>query len=89
MKKTVSRPETSLGTDRGTDRNRRVSVSLSPTLALFLVPHGKLYLRPEEGVPESESAPLAASPPLKTMASSIEIRDALLQATDFPNGYTQ
>ena len=27
------------------ERNRRVSVTLSPTLTLFLEPHGKLYLK--------------------------------------------
>jgi hypothetical protein len=68
-------------------RNRRASTSLSPTLTLFLAPHGKLYLRLQERVPESESVRLAASPPPKTMASSIEIPDALLQTTDFLNGY--
>jgi hypothetical protein len=38
-------------------------------------------------VPESESVRLAASTPPKTMASSIEILDAILQATNFSNGY--
>jgi hypothetical protein len=38
-------------------------------------------------VPESASVRLAASPPPKTMASSIERADALLHATDFSNGY--
>ena len=73
--------------ERWQDRNRRVSVSLSPTLTLFLVPHGKLYLRLQERVPESESVRLTASSPPKTMASSIEIPDAILQATGFSNGY--
>src|SRR5690348_3914730 len=68
-------------------RNRWVSVSLSPTLTLFLAPHGELYLRLQERVPESESVRLAASTPPKTMASSIEILDAIPQATDFSNGY--
>jgi hypothetical protein len=68
-------------------RNPRVSVLLSPTLTLFLAPHGKLYLKLQELVPESESVRLAASPPPKTMASSIEIPDATLPATDFSNGY--
>jgi len=31
--------------DRGTDGNRRVSVSLSPTLTLFASPYGNLYLK--------------------------------------------
>ena len=76
-----------LVTSRWQQRNRRVSVSLSPTLTLFQTPHGKLYLRLQERVPESASVRLAASTPPKTMASSIEIADALLQATDFSNGY--
>jgi hypothetical protein len=53
----------------------------------FRAPHGKLYLRLQELVPESESVRLAASTSPKTMASSIEILDAILQATDFSNGY--
>jgi hypothetical protein len=61
--------------------------SLSPTLTLFLAPHCKLYLRLPERVPESESVGLAASTPPKTMASSIESADAILQATDVSNGY--
>ena len=68
-------------------RNRRVSVSLSPTLTLFQTPHGKLYLRLQERVPESASVRLAASTPPKTIASSIAIADAILEATDFSNGY--
>jgi hypothetical protein len=63
MNKTCPRPERRLGHDRGTDRNRRASVSLSPTLALFLAPHGKLYLRLQERVPESEGGRLTASTP--------------------------
>ena len=76
-----------LVTEHWCERNRRVSVSLSPTLTLFQTPHGKLYLRLQERVPESESVRLAASHPPKTMASSIEIPDALIQTTNFPNGY--
>jgi len=34
-----------LVTERWQDRNRRASGSLSPTLTLFLEPHGKLYLK--------------------------------------------
>src|SRR5947207_3424134 len=64
-------------------RNRRASVSLSPTLALFVAPYGKLYLRLQELVPENES--VRASTPPKTMASSIEIADVFLQATNFAN----
>ncbi len=47
--------------ERWQDRNRRVSISLSPTLTLFLAPHGKLYLRLQERLPESASVRLAAS----------------------------
>ena len=39
------RPERSLGKERGTDRNRRVSSPLSPILYLFLAPAGTLYLK--------------------------------------------
>ena|GEM_PF-2289636 len=80
-------PKRNPGNDRGTDRNRRVSVSLSPMLTLFLAPHGKLYLSFQELVPESESCRLAAFTPPKTMASSIEIPGAIRQAADFSNGY--
>src|SRR6266568_6665481 len=69
------------------NRNRRASTSLSPTLTLFLAPHGKLYLRLQELVPGRESVRLAAFPHPKTVASSIEIPHAILQATDFSNGY--
>jgi hypothetical protein len=31
-----------------------VSISLSPTLTILLAPHGKLYLRLQERVPENE-----------------------------------
>ena len=37
------RPERSLGKERGTDRNRRVSSPLSPICSLFLAPSGTLY----------------------------------------------
>jgi len=76
-----------LVTSRWQQRNRRVSVSLSPTLTLFQTPHGKLYLRLQELVPGRESVRLAAFPHPKTVASSIEIPHAILQATDFSNGY--
>ena len=58
--------------ERRQEQNRRVSVSLSPTLTLFLAPHSKLYLRLQERVPASTSVRLAASPPPKTMAAYIE-----------------
>jgi hypothetical protein len=76
-----------LVTSRWQQRNRRVSVSLSPTLTLFLAPHGKLYRRLQDRVPERESVHLAASPPPKTRASSIALPDAILQATNFSHGY--
>lgn len=63
------------------------SVSLSPTLPLLLVPHSKLYLGLQDCVPESESVRLTASISPKTLASSIAIPDASLQATAFSNGY--
>jgi hypothetical protein len=43
--KSFPRLDRSLGNDRGTDRNRRVSSSLSPIFYLFLAPSGKLYLK--------------------------------------------
>ncbi len=49
MKKIFPRPERSLGKERGTDRNRRVSAPLSPIFSLFLAPAGKIVskaLRP-------------------------------------------
>src|SRR5215469_7847464 len=36
--------------ERWQDRNRRASVSLSPTLTLFLAPQGKLYLRLQQHI---------------------------------------
>lgn len=36
---------------------------------------------------ERKRSPLVASPPPKTMASAIEVPDAILQANDFSNGY--
>jgi hypothetical protein len=80
-------PRGVLGMIAEPNRNRRASTSLSPTLTLFLAPHGKLYLRLQELVPGRESVRLAAFPHPKTVASSIEIPHAILQATDFSNGY--
>jgi hypothetical protein len=76
-----------LVTSRWQQRNRRASVSLSPTLALFLAPQGKLYLRLQERVPGSERVRLAASPPPKTMTSHIAIPDAVPSSYRFSNGY--
>ena len=42
------RPKRNPGNDRGTDRNRRVSATLSPIFYLFLVPAGRLYLKVQD-----------------------------------------
>ena len=42
MKKTFPRLLSGLGNDRGTDRNRRASMSLSPILYLFQIPTSTL-----------------------------------------------
>jgi len=55
-KKTCPRPERSLGHDRGTDRNRRVSATLSPILYLFLAPSGTLYQQVQHLLAEDETA---------------------------------
>src|SRR5215467_14220317 len=86
-KKTFPAPNRSAGNVRGTDWNRQASASLSPTLTLFIAPHGKLYLRLQKHVPESEGVRLTASTPPKTRASSIAIPGAIPQATDFSNRY--
>jgi hypothetical protein len=49
-----------------------------------MAPYGKLYLRLQKLVSENES--VRASTLAKTMASSIEKADAILQAADFSNG---
>src|ERR1051326_3023844 len=41
----MPKTQRSLGHDRGTDRNRRASNSLSPVLIHFVAPHGKLFQR--------------------------------------------
>src|SRR2546421_12744847 len=48
------RPERSLGKERGTDRNRRVSAPLSPIFSLFLVPSGRLYQKMQRPLAEEE-----------------------------------
>lgn len=68
-------------------RNRRASNSLSPVLVHFLEPHGKLYLRLQVCVPENESVHLLATPPPRTLASSINIPDALFPGADGANGH--
>src|SRR5215469_5348887 len=45
MQKPCPRLLSGLGHDRGTDRNRRASNSLSPVLIHFVAPHGKLFQR--------------------------------------------
>src|SRR5438270_246008 len=49
------------GNARGTDRNRRVSSSLSPIFYLFLAPAGKLFLKVQQLLAHSETDD--ASPP--------------------------
>jgi len=53
-KKTCPRPERSLGHDRRTERNRRVSSSLSPIFYLFLLPFGVLYQKVQHLLAEDE-----------------------------------
>ncbi len=50
-------PKTPLGSwaDRGTDRNRRVSSSLSPIFYLFLIPAGALYQKVQLVLIEEQS----------------------------------
>jgi hypothetical protein len=56
-------PKTPLGSwaDRGTERNRRVSATLSPILSLFLAPSGHLYQKVHQLLAADEQA--ASSPP--------------------------
>src|SRR5215469_10988771 len=68
-------------------RNRRASASLSPVLVHFLEPHGKLYLRLQVRVPENESIHLLVTLPPKTLASSINIPDALFPGANGANGH--
>ena len=86
-KKTRPRLLSDLGHDRGTDRNRRASATLSPVLVHFLEPYGKLYLRLQVRVPENESVHLLATPPPRTLASSINIPDALFPGAAGANGH--
>jgi hypothetical protein len=47
------------------ERNRQVSVTLSPTLTLFLEPHGKLYLKLQQVLAQLQlnvSTPLPLAP---------------------------
>jgi hypothetical protein len=44
-------------------RNRRVSVTLSPTLTLFLEPHGKLYLKLQQALAQLQLNVIAPLPP--------------------------
>ena len=54
-------PNRNPGNVRGTDRNRRVSATLSPILYLFLAPAGKLYLKVQDVLANGETHD--ASPP--------------------------
>ena len=54
-------PNRNPGNVRGTDRNRRVSATLSPILYLFLAPAGKLYLKVQDVLAHGETHD--ASPP--------------------------
>jgi hypothetical protein len=56
-------PKTPLGSwaDRGTERNRRVSATLSPILSLFLAPSGHLYQKVHQLLAADEQA--SCSPP--------------------------
>src|SRR5436305_14203525 len=56
-------PKRNPGNARGTDRNRRVSVPLSPIFSLFLAPAGKLYLKVQALLAHDE-APDASPPPM-------------------------
>jgi hypothetical protein len=44
-------------------RNRRVSVTLSPTLTLFLEPHGKLYIKLQQVVAQLQQGITTPLPP--------------------------
>ena len=61
MKKKFPRLLSGLENDRGTDRNRRVSATLSPIFYLFLAPSGKLYLKVQNLLAHGETHD--ASPP--------------------------
>ena len=61
--KTCPRLLSGPGHDRGTDRNRRVSVPLSPIFYLFLAPAGKLYLKVQHLLAADETAQ-SSNPPL-------------------------
>src|SRR2546430_13251835 len=51
------------GNARGTDRNRRVSATLSPILYLFLAPSGKLYQKVQHLLAKDETA-AGSTPPV-------------------------
>ena len=55
MGKTCPRRLSGLGHDRGTDRNRRVSTTLSPILYLFFAPFGILYLKVQQLLAHDET----------------------------------
>src|SRR6266487_698045 len=51
----VPGPNENPGNGRGTDRNRRVSVPLSPIFPLFLAPSGILYLKVQDLLAHDEA----------------------------------
>jgi len=55
-------PTRNPGNVRGTDRNRRVSTTLSPILYLFLAPAGKLYLKVQDVLAHDEAYDVSPPP---------------------------
>jgi len=58
----VPGPNKNPGNDRGTDRNRRVSATLSPILYLFLAPSGRLYLKVQDVLAHDEAHDVSPPP---------------------------
>jgi hypothetical protein len=73
-----------LGRDSGTDRNRRVSVTLSPTLTLFLAPHGKLYLKLQEVLVQLQTS-IPDAPSMRKQRSSAAKPRHGIPAAEWPN----
>jgi len=61
-KKTCPRLLSGLGHDRGTDRNRRVSATLSPIFYFFLAPSGTLYLKVQDVLAHDEAHDVSPPP---------------------------
>src|SRR6266478_4704655 len=55
-------PNRNPGNVRGTDRNRRVSATLSPILYLFLAPSGRLYLKVQDVLAHDEAHDVSPPP---------------------------